>query len=398
MEATSTSGSPVNLDNILGHITASPAPQPSALAHTLRTCAPRDVRDNILCGTSNSGADPLVILDPRAHTLEYALQPLYDLITRFAPPNTLTALHTHFLRACVQTSHQSLALPILTTGPLSPPLPNTQGGKEILDTLHYTDHLAYHYSAGFALASLHQWALACEFLETVVTAPSGGGVSALQLEALKKLVIIQLIWKGAASPPMKYTAPLLTRLFQSSPYGSFAKAYPNSQAYLSSIIESEKTLFENDKNMGLMKMALARVPRWSVKALEGTYARIALSEAGAKVRLDEVGVVAVVLDLIEAGEINARIDPPGVLSFSSSPAGNRARTRGEVDRALREAEGHASTLKRLEMELARSRDYLSKAVKNREEPNWTSAVDDDMMFSPGERMGTGSFAEDVMFS
>jgi len=196
---------------------------------------------------------------------------------------------------------------------------------------------------------------------------------------------------------MKYTAPILTRSLQSSPYGSFAKAYPNSQAYLSGIIDNEKTLFESEKNMGLMKMALARVPRWGVKALEGTYVRISLGEAGAKVGLDEQGVVAAVLDLVEAGEINARIEPAGVLSFSPAHA-NRTRTHGEVDRALREVEAHASTLKRLEMELMRSRDYLSKAVRNREEPNWSSAVEEDMMFSPGERMGSGSFAEDVMFA
>ena len=36
--------------------------------------------------------------------------------------------------------------------------------------------------------------------------------------------------------------------------------------------------------------------------------------------------------------------------------------------------------------------------RSREEPNWGSAVEEDMMFSPGEtwRIGMGSFAEDVM--
>ncbi|KZP11421.1 hypothetical protein FIBSPDRAFT_1050759 [Athelia psychrophila] len=458
MDATSSNSPLLTLDGILAGIIATPAPQPAVLAHLLRTCAPRDVRDNILCGTTSTGADPLLILDVGnpGHTVgvlyilaarlasttiappaisyiesfcrsfdpaaarcaadrvtlvaqgilhiseasnktKYALQPIYDLITRFAPPNTLTALHSIFLRACIVTGNQTLALPLLAVGPLSPPLPSSPSGKELLDTLSYTDHLTYHYTAGFALATLHHWPLACDFLETVVAAPSlSGAVSALQLEAFKKLTLIQLIHTGAAPLPPKYTAPLLARLLQTSPYGAFAKAYPGAPSYLAGILENERALFDADRNTGLMKLALGRVPRWNVRRLEGTYASIGLAEAGAKVGLDEAGVVAAVLDLVEAGEINARIDPPGVLTFSSSPAGNKARTRGEVDRALREAETHAVTLKRLEMELARSRDYLSKAVRNREEPNW-GAVEEDMMFAPGER-GMASFADDAMYS
>jgi len=64
--------------------------------------------------------------------------------------------------------------------------------------LHYNDNLIYHYAGGIALAALKHWAEAEEFFEMVVSAP-GQVPSAIQLEALKKLVLIQLIAKGRVS-------------------------------------------------------------------------------------------------------------------------------------------------------------------------------------------------------
>jgi COP9 signalosome complex subunit 3 len=61
--------------------------------------------------------------------------------------------------------------------------------------LHYNDNLVYHYAGGIALTALKRWAEAEEFFELVVSAP-GQVPSALQLEALKKLVLVQLIAKG----------------------------------------------------------------------------------------------------------------------------------------------------------------------------------------------------------
>jgi COP9 signalosome complex subunit 3 len=61
--------------------------------------------------------------------------------------------------------------------------------------LHYNDNLIYHYGGGIALAALKRWEEAEEFFEVVVSAP-GQVPSAIQLEALKKLVLVQLIAKG----------------------------------------------------------------------------------------------------------------------------------------------------------------------------------------------------------
>jgi COP9 signalosome complex subunit 3 len=69
--------------------------------------------------------------------------------------------------------------------------------------LNYNDNLTYHYAGGIALAALKHWAEAEEFFELVVSAP-GQVPSALQLEALKKLVLVQLIAKGKVSVSCMY--------------------------------------------------------------------------------------------------------------------------------------------------------------------------------------------------
>lgn len=64
-----------------------------------------------------------------------------------------------------------------------------------LSDLTYNDNLIYHYLGGVILAVLKKWADAEEYLEICVTAP-GAVPAALQLEALKKLRLIQLISRG----------------------------------------------------------------------------------------------------------------------------------------------------------------------------------------------------------
>lgn len=146
--------------------------------------------------------------------IKYALQPLYDLTTRYPPSlSHLTPLHSLFLTSIVRSRHYTLALPLLRT-------PITTISTTLSPDLTYNDNLVYHYSGGVVWAVLKKWSEAEEFFESVVCAPGQGGVgSALQLEALKKLVLVQLISKGKvrlslnpslSPPPIKLPLILVT--------------------------------------------------------------------------------------------------------------------------------------------------------------------------------------------
>ena len=113
---------------------------------------------------------------------------LLDLVTRYPPSLAyLTTIHPVFLRACVATQNFSTALPVLS-------VPITEVDLTISD-LHYTDNLVYHYAGGVALIALQRWAEAEDCLEIVVGSPAQMP-SAIQLEAMKKLALVQLILYG----------------------------------------------------------------------------------------------------------------------------------------------------------------------------------------------------------
>jgi COP9 signalosome complex subunit 3 len=57
----------VTLDNLFSDITTSN--NPVTLNHTLRNCAPKDIRDTILASTLSNGQDPLSVLDVRSNTV-----------------------------------------------------------------------------------------------------------------------------------------------------------------------------------------------------------------------------------------------------------------------------------------------------------------------------------------
>ena len=61
--------------------------------------------------------------------------------------------------------------------------------------LTWNDNLLYHYAGGVALGALKRWKEAEEFFEICATAPAQTSAS-IQLEALKKLLLVQLILYG----------------------------------------------------------------------------------------------------------------------------------------------------------------------------------------------------------
>lgn len=103
--------------------------------------------------------------------------------------------------ACVVASTPTQALPLLSnpiTAVHQASLPPKEA-KEIPDhALTYFDVLTYNYLGGILLAMLKKWRLAEEHFEICATAPTQSPycASALQMEALKKLVLVQLIAYG----------------------------------------------------------------------------------------------------------------------------------------------------------------------------------------------------------
>jgi COP9 signalosome complex subunit 3 len=348
-----------------------------------------------------------------------AIAPLRDLLTRYAPSlSFLTTIHPIFVTTCATTGFFAAALHVLV-------VPISQISTTLCPDLHYQDHLIYHYVGGIIFTALKRYAEAAEFFELCASAPvappvggtsvtrgpsqgplgiSMGGIgmgmgmgmgmmmppgagsryinfgssdpSMFQVEAAKKLLLVQLILHGKALQLPKYTHPTVANL-KGTVYNALARVYPNLEQ-VHAIATKEGAAFAVDDNTGLLGLVVDRAPRWAIRRLTETYLTLSLSEIGRAARMESIEEVRrVVLSMIEEGEIDASIDADGSVSFADEePA---AVSKSETDRALRAAQEQEQVLRRLEREIARSKDYLQKAVRTREEgssPNWPNIEED----------------------
>ncbi|KAF7340947.1 PCI domain-containing protein [Mycena sanguinolenta] len=315
------------------------------------------------------------------NNMSWAVAPLYNLLRRYPPDlSYLTSFHHIFLQVCLITNQPAAALPILSV-----PIANI---STALSDLSYNDNLMYHYLGGVVLAVLKKWAEAEEYFEICVTAP-GAVPAALQLEALKKLRLVQLISRGEVLPLPKYAHAALSRILKNSIYTDLINAYPQNTERLHALLEKEKQTFSSERNLGLVTQAIDRAPRWTLKKLTSTYVTLGLGDIARVVGIQsEDEVRALILSMIETGDISAQISASGTVTFSDPPP---QFTKEEVDHVLHSAQAQSALLESLDLEMSRSKEFISKALKTQDSswaPNpeeelyaMSSAWNDDSMYS-----------------
>ncbi|KAF9479877.1 hypothetical protein BDN70DRAFT_878305 [Pholiota conissans] len=428
----SSSSGTTHIDSIFAQVTS--APNTTAVHQIFKAATSRDSQDSLFASFLSDGQDPLPLLDPRIHglallyflsarlnanfsnvppppwqviqdfckyfdpkqaqlapehvtklanginrlaryigNLSLAVPPLFDLVSRYPlSPSHLTTIHPVFLLTCVSTRHFLTALPILEH-------PITEIDTKFCPDLTYTDNLVYHYTGGVALAALKKWKDAEEHFEICVTSP-GTYPAALQMEALKKLRLVQLIARGTVPPLPKYTHPQLVRLFKNTPYNAFINAYPRNGPLMREIFDKERQTFSQEKNVGLLQQAIARAPRWVLKKLTATYVTLHLGDIARAVSIEsEDEVRALLLSMIEANDITAQISASGTVTFSDPPA---QFTKAQVDGVLRNAQSQTSLLAYLELEMSRSKEYLNKVVKTNDS-TWAPSAEEEIFANLG---------------
>lgn len=188
-----------------------------------------------------------------------------------------TAVHTIFLGACIRFRQYQYALPILS-------IPMAQIDKSIYP-ITYLDNLLYHYYGAFIFIALKEWTAAEEYLEMVVSAPLTSNVpSAVQIEAMKKLSLVQLIRHGALKSLPRYVPQLFSKTIKQSAYGQLAKVYPAGNVL--QVAEKETKTFQHDYNIGLVREVLENAPRWKLRTLTKTYLTLSLSEIGKEIGME----------------------------------------------------------------------------------------------------------------
>ncbi|PWN49939.1 hypothetical protein IE53DRAFT_316718 [Violaceomyces palustris] len=405
--------------------------------------------EQVLCSMVQADRDPLGILDPvrcsvgmiyilvarlsRIATLEEArnlagyiqtfvrifdpvqLRLAGEKVTQFArllpemgqglgdPNFALPHLENLFLRftenaPCLTTLHPILAYQYLRAGQYATAYDHLLQ-TDIIDAdsnltpLRYTDVLEYFYYGGLICTKLKKHTSAIEFFETCVSSPAAA-VSAIQVDAYKKLILVRLIKDGQMSPPPKYTSGAFLRSFKQTnqTYLSFAAAYesrePAKAEEVMRIAQEKAELFSQDCNMGLVQQCLALHRQRRIQRLKEVYSTLSLANVAEILGVtgeDAEGIIEHdVMELVSKGWIHARIVPateipPGnttivpsadedsmpILCFEENP--DRYDSAASIDLLTKEiklGQHWQGIVNERERELARSYTFLSKVGSN----------------------------------
>ncbi|ORY73059.1 hypothetical protein BCR35DRAFT_281771 [Leucosporidium creatinivorum] len=297
-----------------------------------------------------------------------AVIPFRNLLTRYTSPGYLTSLHPHLTHLVMLTRSYTTIRDLLLEEIVELDLS--------LGPIKYHDNLMYHYLGGIILALLGQKTRAMDMLEIVVSAP-GHAVAAIQIDAYKKLLLVQLLTLGQIQPLPKYTTPAVVTACKAhaGPYLDYAHAYAaQDKAGLISLLDKHREVFEKDLNTGLLTLCERAFRRRTIQKLTDTYMTLSLEEIAKAVDLgtDEKGLKEVeeeILGMMADDEIHGSISHPSTTSsrgsitvtFTDDPEPyNSHSTEQRVTNAIAKAKRIEAMTVGDDWRIARSKEFVQK--------------------------------------
>ncbi|KAI8329465.1 hypothetical protein BC941DRAFT_362715 [Chlamydoabsidia padenii] len=204
------------------------------------------------------------------------LLPLYTIITRLDTldtTTTLTVFHSALARRCILAKMYKYPLPILNKDIIQMD-PKVHG-----TTIEH--YLEYHYYGAILYIGNKEFDKALDFFTLVMTAPVQKAVSAIQLEAYKRYILVSLITYGQLCPLPKYVTPAIEKTCkkQSACYFALIDAFNNQDiGKLTSVIQRNQKTFDTNGLLGLTKQLIQASYRKKIMALTSIYYKIKLDD------------------------------------------------------------------------------------------------------------------------
>eukprot|EP01061_Rhynchopus_euleeides_P010841 TRINITY_DN2041_c0_g4_i1.p1 TRINITY_DN2041_c0_g4~~TRINITY_DN2041_c0_g4_i1.p1 ORF type:complete len:438 (+),score=142.05 TRINITY_DN2041_c0_g4_i1:267-1580(+) len=229
----------------------------------------------------------------------------------------LTPLHADYVCLCLLQKHYALAADLL--------------GSTIYDVSAKQcgttprDFLLYYYYGGLVYIGLKEFDKAGGFLETCICCPATC-LSAIVVEAYKKLVLVTLIRKGKAYVFPKHCPTVVSKAVGRfcSEYLEFAMLFEGAStnvAMLGGCIANHQALFVADKNLGLVKQAQAAFVSQQVSKLTLTYDTLSLEDIASSVGLASAEEAEKCLvRMVAKGQVCAQIDEHKQVAHFEDPA------------------------------------------------------------------------------
>ncbi|GAA5843121.1 hypothetical protein JCM5353_007204 [Sporobolomyces roseus] len=204
--------------------------------------------------------------------LSIYFEPYKLLVQRWAPTGTLTSFHSTFLRQIILSKAYAVAKDILYV--------DITDVDKSLFPIKYQDHLVYHYLGGTILALLGDYVRASDLLEICASAP-GPAVSLIQLDAYKKLVLVQLLAYGKTLPLPKYTTQTASNAYKTlcTPYNDYVFAFSSlDKMKVANAREKARETFTRDHNLGLVSLVDESLRRRIIQKLTMTWSTLSLGQ------------------------------------------------------------------------------------------------------------------------
>jgi len=310
-----------------------------------------------------------------------ALPALRAAVERFRPYEwVLTPLHSEFLKVCLKAKHYTYALPVLD--------------KPILDVMpKYTltsvfGFLLYFYYGGLIYIGVKRFHSALQCFHICLGCP-GQAVSAIQMDAWKKFVLVTMIETGEVPAPPKNISQALSRVLQHrSMAASIGTAYyeltecfrQRDMSKLRTLLSAPEAAdaFNRDQNLGLAKQCLPALQRRLVLQLTSTYLTLSLEDLRTKAYIGSIAETeSLLFDMITRGQLCAQIDhesnhvvftDDGDQHEEASAAGpsggadESVRTAADLDRQITQMLTIARQLKKYENDLSLNENYLRRQM------------------------------------
>ncbi|GAA6059214.1 hypothetical protein JCM10212_006607 [Sporobolomyces blumeae] len=309
----------------------------------------------VLSGASN---DPLL-----------PVEPLRILLNRWAPAGTLTAYHAIFLRAVINARAYRAADRLVEVD-------ITEIDKATYP-IKYQDHLLYHYLAGTVLALRGDYVRASDLLEICVSAP-GQAVSLIQVDAYKKLVLVQLLAYGKMLPLPKYTSSAAQNTYKTlcASYIEYATAFAAlDKVRTGAARDKARDGFVKDNNMGLVSLCDASLRRRVIQRLTETWSTLSLGKLMSLLGIDGGDAARVheveneVRAMVATHQLHATLTPrppsrlDTVIAFSDDPEPYLSHeTVQRVTNAIEKAKQAERALATEGDKIEESKDFVQKVL------------------------------------
>lgn len=176
------------------------------------------------------------------------------------------------------------------------------------------DFLKYGYYGALLYIGQKRFQEATDFLVLTITAPAIS-LSAIVIDAYKKLVLVSFILHGEAATLPKYTPFVVTRHVDAhcTAYTEFSNACVvlKDAAKAEEVLAKHLTVFTRDSNLGLVKQCLHSLKQQKLLQLTRTYVTLALPEMTKAAGFPEDGHVEaekMLLELVAQGRMRAVLD------------------------------------------------------------------------------------------